>query len=141
MNPECLVEGPLTPGSIAAVLKRFSEDKLAGGQSLFLGQVRADESGGRKVRAIEYSAYAPMAGAEAEKIIRVLREKYPDVRAVVILHSTGRVEAGETSLLVAVSAGHRKAAIEACSDAVEQIKQKLPVWKKEIFDDESETWK
>ena len=60
-------------------------------------------------------------------------------RSIEIIHSTGIVNAGEISLLVLVSAGHRQQAMQACSKAVELIKERLPVWKKEIYDDDSHT--
>lgn len=140
MNGRHLVEGPLPALLAEQVLRQFGEDPLAGAHAFFLGQVRADDNNGKKVLAIEYSAYPAMAEAEAEKIIGALRESYPDLRSIFILHSTGRVEAGEISLLVAVSSGHRKEAFEACSAAVEMIKASLPVWKKEICTDGSHSW-
>ncbi len=103
--------------------------------------MRADRSEGREVTAIEYSAYEGMVNAEAEKIKGSILEKFSDVRSVGIIHSTGIVKAGEISLFVIVSAGHRKQSLEACSLTVEMIKERLPVWKKEIYDDESHTWK
>lgn len=113
----------------------------SGGHSLFLGQVRADVIDGNVVKAIEYSAYDSMVDAEATRIIDSVLGEFGDVRTVKIIHSTGVVRAGEISLLVLVSAGHRKQAIEACSKTVELIKERLPVWKKEIYEDNSHTWK
>lgn len=75
------------------------------------------------------------------KIRETLFSKFPDVKSIAIFHSTGIVRAGEISLLVMVSAGHRREAIDACSLAVEMIKENLPVWKKEIFDDGTGRWK
>ena len=108
----------------------------AGGHSFFLGQVRADRINGKIVKAIEYSAYEGMVEAEADKIKKSVLEEFDDVKSIDIVHSTGIVKAGEISLLVSVSAGHRKQAIEACSKTVELIKERLPVWKKEIYEDE-----
>jgi len=108
---------------------------------LFLGQVRADEIQGKKVKSIEYSAYSELVNAEAEKIKKTIYAEFSDVKSVKIVHSTGLVNAGEISLLVFVSAGHRQQAMQACSKTVELIKEKLPVWKKEIFDDDSHKWK
>ena len=113
----------------------------SGGHSVFLGQVRADEINGKKVKAIEYSAYEGMVKIEADKIKETILSEFEDARSVDIVHSTGIVKAGEISLFVLVSAGHRNQAIEACSKAVELIKENLPVWKKEIFDDDSHEWK
>jgi molybdopterin synthase catalytic subunit len=136
-----LVDGPVTTDMLVATVKRMNQDPSSGGHSLFLGQVRDDMVNGKTVTAIEYSAYGPMVQAEAGKIKDQIFSQFDDVKEIVILHSTGMVKTGEVSLLVAVSAGHRKQAIEACSHAVELIKEKLPVWKKEVFNDESHLWK
>jgi molybdopterin synthase catalytic subunit len=136
-----LISGPVTQQVIGLYLSRAGEDASSGGHSVFLGQVRADRIEGKEVKAIEYSAYEGMVNAEAEKIKRSILDRFTDVRSVGIIHSTGIVRAGEISLFVIVSAGHRKQAIEACSMAVEMIKERLPVWKKEIYDDDSHTWK
>ena len=108
---------------------------------IFLGQVRADRIDGKEVRAIEYSAYESMVNVEAENIKKQILSKFGDVKSIDIIHSTGIVSAGELSLVVLVSAGHRHQAFQACSKTVELIKDKLPVWKKEIFDDDSHKWK
>jgi molybdopterin synthase catalytic subunit len=108
---------------------------------IFLGQVRADDINGKTVKAIEYSAYAEMVYIEVENIKKSILSEFPDVKSVDIIHSTGTVKAGEISLVVFVSAGHRLQAIQACSKAVELIKGNLPVWKKEIFNDDSHLWK
>ena len=108
---------------------------------MFLGQVRADEAEGKKVKAIEYSAFVELVNVEVKKIITSILSEHADVRSVEIIHSTGVVKAGEISLLVFVSGVHRHQALQACNMAVELIKEKLPVWKKEIFEDESHLWK
>ena len=113
----------------------------AGGHTFFLGQVRADSVDGKRVKAIEYSCYDSLIGIEMDKIRCTVFEEFGDVKSIDIVHSTGIVNVGEISLLVAVSAGHRKQAIEACSTAVELVKARLPVWKKEIYEDSSHTWK
>ena len=113
----------------------------SGGHMIFLGQVRADEIKGKRVKAIEYSAYSELVNAEAEKIKKTIYSEFSDVKSIDIVHSTGIINAGEISLLVFVSAGHRHHAMQACSKTVELIKEKLPVWKKEIFDDDTHVWK
>ncbi len=82
-----------------------------------------------------------MVTGEADKIKKTILSEFDDVKKIEIIHSTGLVNAGEISLLVVVSAGHRHHAIKACSKAVELIKEKLPIWKKEIFEDDSIQWK
>ena len=103
--------------------------------------MRADEIDGKCVKAIEYSAYDAMVNAEADKIKKIILSEFSDAKMVEIVHSTGVVKAGEVSLFVMVSAGHRHHAIEACSKTVELVKERLPVWKKEIFNDDSHSWK
>jgi len=141
MKKSYLTEGPVTHKIVTSVLDEMAEKKDAGGHTFFLGQVRADIIAGKTVKAIEYSAYEAMVKAEAEQIIKSVLVEFADVRSVDIIHSTGLVKAGEISLLVAVAAGHRKQAIEACSKTVELIKERLPVWKKELYEDDSHTWK
>jgi len=141
MNREYLVEGPIKTDLIGKYIGLLSSSKSTGGHSIFIGQVRDDKIDGKKVRAIEYSAYNEMVTTEAEKIKSVTRTAFPDVHNIEIIHSAGMVEAGETSLFVIVSAGHRDQAIRACRHVVEMIKINYPVWKKEILDDESHHWK
>lgn len=141
MNFNYLIEGPVTSGIIASLIEKMATEKNSGGHSYFLGQVRADVIDGKTVVAIEYSAYESMVKVQADKIVISILSEFNDVRTVRILHSTGIVKAGEVSLAVLVSAGHRKQAIEACAKTVELIKDLLPVWKKEIFDDNSHAWR
>jgi molybdopterin synthase catalytic subunit len=136
-----LTDGPVSGDILLNLIKTASGKTDSGGHMIFLGQVRADEITGKKVRAIEYSAYAELIDLEAEKIKNIILSEFSDVKSVDIVHSTGVVNAGEISLLVFVSAGHRHQAILACSKTVELIKENLPVWKKEIFEDNSHLWK
>jgi molybdopterin synthase catalytic subunit len=141
MNENYLTAGPVSQEIISKLLDEMAEKTDSGGHTIFLGQVRADEIGGKKVKAIEYSAYEEMVNAEVEKIKMTILSEFGDVKKVDIIHSTGVVSAGEISLLVFVSAGHRHQAMQACSRTVELVKEKLPVWKREIFEDESHRWK
>jgi molybdopterin synthase catalytic subunit len=135
-----LKEGPLSAEQIFSAVK-LNEKTDTGGHSVFLGQVRADRKDGKIVKAIEYSAYEGMVNKEADKIKELICSEFDDVRTIEIIHSTGTVKAGELSLFVLVSAGHRDQAIRACHQAVELIKEKLPVWKKEIFEDGTSGWR
>jgi molybdopterin synthase catalytic subunit len=141
MSKKYLITGPVTPDIISSLIDSIGERKGSGGHSVFLGQVRADTVGVKKVKGIEYSAYETMVKAEADKIISSILSEFNDVTAVEILHSTGIVKAGEISLFVLVSAGHRHQAMQACSKTVELIKEKFPVWKKEIFEDSTHEWR
>lgn len=140
MNEKILVEGPVPGNLISLLTDAPGRAKEHGAHSVFLGRVRADIKGDRKVKAIEYSAYEEMTTKVVSEIRSHILSKYTDVGEVVIVHSTGIVKAGEVSLLVLVSAGHRRQASDACSETVEMIKEKLPVWKKEIFGDNTHEW-
>jgi len=135
-----LISGPVSGSDVTDILDKINGNTDAGGLSIFLGQVRADKVDGKMVIAIEYSAYEDMVKSEADNIIKSILEEFVDVESIDIIHSTGTVKAGEISLLVSVSAGHRKHAIEACSRTVEMIKERLPVWKKEVYEDNTHTW-
>ena len=141
MEENCLISGPISQKIISEIIIRIGRHKDAGGNMLFLGQVRADETNGKRVKAIEYSAYKEMVNAEAERIKQTILSEFDDVKSIEIVHSTGLVSSGEISLLVLVCSGHRQQAVQACSKTVEMIKSNLPVWKKEIYEDDSHTWK
>jgi molybdopterin synthase catalytic subunit len=136
-----LIDGPVTTEIISSFMGKESHKTDSGGHSIFLGQVRADEVNGKRVKAIEYSAYENMVNAEADKIKESVFSEYDDVKSIYIIHSKGVVQTGEVSLAVMVSAGHRLHAMKACSKAVELIKERLPVWKKEIYEDNSYYWR
>lgn len=136
-----LKNGPITTEIISVMISEAGNHKDSGGVSLFLGQVRDDIIDGKRVAAIEYSAYEPMVNQEAEKIKNEIMSEYNDVHSVEIVHSAGIVKAGEISLFVKVVAGHRKQAIGACSEVVERLKKRLPVWKKELFEDDTHRWR
>ncbi len=141
MGLKYLTDGPVSKKIIAHLIDKMGELTDSGGHMIFLGQVRADEINGKKVKAIEYSAYEGMVNVEAENIKKQVLEEFGDVKSISLIHSTGVVNAGEFSLAVLVSAGHRSQAIHACGKTVELIKERLPVWKKEIFDDDTHLWK
>ena len=103
----------------------------AGAIATFVGTTRA-RSRGRDVIRLEYEAYEGMAEAEMERIAGVLRERH-DVIDVAIHHRVGPVEIGETSVVIAVSAAHRAAAFDACREAIDTLKQTVPLWKKELY--------
>lgn len=136
-----LSDGPITQKIFTHFMEMIGEKTDSGGHSVFFGQVRADTINEKIVKAIEYSAYNSMIVIEAEKIKETIFSEFGDVKSIDFIHSTGIVKAGEISLLVLVSAGHRNQAIQACSKTVDLIKEKLPIWKKEIFDDNSHKWK
>lgn len=125
---------------IAESIQKHSSKKGIGGHSIFLGQVRADEMNGKRVAAIEYTAYEEMALRNMYAIREAIFQKYP-ISCMHVHHSLGIVAAGEICLFVFTSSAHRKAAIDACEETVERIKTELPVWGKELFEDETHQWK
>jgi molybdopterin synthase catalytic subunit len=124
-----IVEGPIdVASSIAAVIH-----PSAGGTALFLGTTRSP-SDGRDVSYLEYEAYRPMALGKMEEIVAEAGRRWP-LEGACAVHRIGRVGPGEASVLVAVSAGHRSAAFEACRFLIDEIKKEVPIWKKEVFTD------
>ena len=103
----------------------------AGAIATFVGTTRA-RSRGRDVIRLEYEAYEGMAEAEMARIASELRGRH-DVIDVAIHHRVGPVEIGETSVVIAVSAAHRAAAFDACREAIDTLKQTVPLWKKELY--------
>ncbi|HEX6622294.1 MAG TPA: molybdenum cofactor biosynthesis protein MoaE [Pyrinomonadaceae bacterium] len=93
---------------------------------------------GRRTLHLEYEAYAPMALSEMKRLGEEAHRRFP-IAHLGIVHRTGRVEIGETSVVIAVSAPHRRAAFEACEWAIKELKRTVPVWKKEFFED-GEVW-
>jgi molybdopterin synthase catalytic subunit len=140
MLDKYLIDGPVTSEIISFFMGKMAHKTDSGGHSIFLGQVRSDEVNGKRVKAIEYSAYENMVNVEADKIKESVLSEFDDVKSIFIIHSTGIVQTGEVSLAVLVSAGHRLHAMQACSKTVELIKERLPVWKKEIYEDNSHLW-
>ena len=134
------VQGPISPESISKSIANHSSKTDIGGHSIFLGQVRADEKESGKVTAIEYTAYEDMALEKAFEIREAIFAKYP-LSCMHIYHSLGEVKVGEICLFVFTSSKHRKAAIDACEELVERIKKEVPVWGKELIDNDSSVWK
>ena len=93
---------------------------------------------GRRTLYLVYEAYAPMALSELERLGRQAHEQF-EIAHIGVVHRTGRLEIGETSVVIAVSAPHRRAAFEACEWAIRELKRTVPIWKKEIFED-GEVW-
>ncbi|MFN0188216.1 MAG: molybdenum cofactor biosynthesis protein MoaE [Bacteroidia bacterium] len=140
MKKNIFIDGPISPEFIATSIAKHQSKTEIGAHSIFLGQVRADVLSDKTVSAIDYSSYVPM----AEEIVHEIREaifaKYP-LSCMHIYHSLGKVEAGQICLFVFTSSAHRKEAQEACAELVERIKSEVPVWGKEILNDDSYIWK
>jgi len=134
------VNGPIAASFIADSIAKHHTKTAIGGHSIFLGQVRADNIEEKKVAAIEYTAYEEMANEKMHMIREAIFEKYK-ITCMHVYHSLGKIAAGEICLFVFTSAPHRKAAIDACEETVERLKAELPVWGKEIMEDETYQWK
>ncbi len=106
-------------------------DERAGAIATFTGTTRAT-SRGRDVVHLDYEAYEGMAEQVMAEIARGLSDRY-ELCAVAVHHRTGRVSIGETSVVIAVSAPHRADALAACRDAIDQLKERVPLWKKEVY--------
>ncbi|HXE74608.1 MAG TPA: molybdopterin converting factor subunit 1 [Candidatus Xenobia bacterium] len=100
---------------------------------VFEGIVR-NHSAGRETLYLDYEAYEPMALAKMREIAAELRKRYP-IDGLAMVHRLGRLQIGETSVLIAASAAHRAAAFEACRAAIDTLKRTVPIWKKEYFAD------
>lgn len=134
------INGPIPADFIGNAIAKHQSKTTIGAHSIFLGQVRADIIEGKQVVAIDYTAYEAM----AEQAIYDIREDAfatYDLTCMHIYHSLGLVKAGEVCLFVFVSAPRRKVVFEALEFLVEAIKQKVPVFGKEIFEDDTYTWK
>lgn len=118
-------------------LTAFVADPGAGAMATFVGTTR-DTNEGRQVVRLEYECYPGMAEKEMEKIGQEVLERWP-VKKVAMLHRLGRVDIGEASVAIAVSSGHRHAAFEACHYAINQLKETVPIWKKELYEG-GEVW-
>lgn len=129
----CVSEQPIDVAAHA----RAVADRSAGAQVVFCGVVR-DVDDGRRVVELEYEAYPA-----AEAVLREVAADFaalPDVDAVAVSHRVGRLAIGEVALVAAVSAMHRGEAFEICARLVDQVKLRLPVWKRQVFDDGTDEW-
>jgi molybdopterin synthase catalytic subunit len=106
----------------------------AGGVVVFLGVVR-NNNAGRSVVALDYEAHVPMAEAKMKEIGEAVYRRWPDVEQVAMAHRIGRLGIGDASVIIAVSAAHRHRAFEACHFAIDRLKETVPIWKREIFED------
>ena len=123
-----LVGGPLDLSAVIAEV----EDERAGAIAIFQGTVRR-QSRGRQVIALEYEAYEGMAEKVMAEIAESVKGRY-DLCDVAIAHRVGRCEVGEVSVAIAVSAPHRRDSLSACRDVIDELKERVPLWKKELYE-------
>jgi len=119
------------PIDVAAVIAEVGDDG-AGGVATFIGTVR-NRSRGRTVHYLEYEAYGGMAEKVMAELAAELKQRH-DLSEIAITHRVGRVEIGEPSVVIAVSAPHRAAALAACKEAIDTLKRTVPLWKKEVYE-------
>lgn len=124
------------PIDVAAMVARATRPG-DGGIAVFLGVVR-DNADGRTVTAMRYDAFPEMAEREMARIAGEVADRWPDV-ALALVHRTGFLEVGEASVAIVASSPHREEAFAACRHAIERIKERVPVWKKE-FGPGGEVW-
>lgn len=103
----------------------------------FVGTVR-DHHAGRSVLRLEYSAYAEMAESECEAVVLEAQRRWPV--AVALRHRIGKLAVGDAAVAVVVAAGHREAAFDACRFVIDEVKRRVPIWKKEYYADGSVAW-
>ena len=125
---------PLSVQQINDLVKRPTDGAVV----TFDGIVR-NNFDGRAVRYLDYEAYIEMAERKMAEIGAEVRGKFP-IGEIAIVHRLGRLEIGESSIVVAVAAPHRHAAFEACAYAMDRVKEEVPVWKKEFFADGANHW-
>jgi MoaE-MoaD fusion protein len=123
-----LTDEPIEPGLVVEQVANHA----AGGIATFIGTTRAN-SRGRTVHHLEYEGYAGMAEKVMAELAEELKARY-ELCEVAIAHRTGRVDIGGISVVIAVSAPHRQDALAACKDAIDRLKETVPLWKKEVYE-------
>ena len=122
--------------------KQGLEQRLLTGASgamvTFDGVVR-NQTSGRRVITLQYDAYVPMAIKEMSRIGDEVRERWPEVDRIGIIHRFGELNISESSVVIVITSPHRRVAFEACHYAIDRLKQTVPIWKKEVFED-GEEW-
>jgi molybdopterin synthase catalytic subunit len=134
------IQGQITSEFIGNSIAKHQSKTTIGAHNIFLGQVRADVIDGKTVAAIEYTAYEEMVEQSFHEIREAAFAKY-DLSCLHIYHSLGLVKTGEICLFVFVSAPRRKVVYEALEFLVEAVKEKVPIFGKELFEDETYSWK
>jgi len=119
-------------------LERRLLTAAAGAVVTFDGVVRNNNQG-RRVVSLQYEAYEPMAVKEMRRIGAEVRERWPEVERIGVIHRFGELKISESSVVIVVTSVHRRVAFEACRYAIDRLKQTVPIWKKEIFED-GEEW-
>ena len=133
MNAHFITERPI---DIELLIERVESDEC-GGVAVFLGTVRNNHAG-REVERLEYSAYGPMAEAECSRIVAEAERTWG--AAVALEHRVGALGIGEVSVAVAAAAPHRNEAFAACRYVIDEMKRRVPIWKREYYADGTVAW-
>uniref|UniRef100_A0A3Q3XL89 Molybdopterin synthase catalytic subunit n=1 Tax=Mola mola TaxID=94237 RepID=A0A3Q3XL89_MOLML len=112
-----------------------------GAISIFIGTTREDKLDGQKVIRLEYEAYELMAQSEFTKLCADIRGRWPSVTHICVHHRLGWVEVGQASVVMAISSPHRHDGQQAIQHCINQLKAKIPIWKKEVYDTQDCSWK
>ena len=128
-----ITSDPLDPDSITELVRKNSNGAII----TFLGTTR-DSTDGKRVNYLEYEAYQPMAQDMIRLIFDEVKERW-EIEDLAMSHRLGKVDIGEISMVVAIASPHRKQAFEAGQYSIDRIKEIVPIWKKEFFDD-GEEW-
>ncbi|MBM2831458.1 MAG: MoaD family protein [Dehalococcoidia bacterium] len=126
-----ITDRPITPERTMDVSSSVRRD-AHGAVVTFNGVIR-DHSEGRKVISMEYEAFREMAEKKLRELLEEIKVRW-GIEDVAIVHRVGKLEIGETAVVIAVAASHRKTAFEACQYAIDRLKQIVPIWKKEVFE-------
>lgn len=133
------IDGPLSPGIITDLFAIHAKQLNTGAYTIFCGQVRADCIDNNKVTGISYSTYESMANAILEEKLTELKNQF-QTQSITVIHSNGFVPVGALSVILFITASHRKQALAAQEALLPIIKFDVPIWKKEIFENEGFRW-
>lgn len=137
---QVFLQGEITPAFIAETIQKHQTKTDIGAHNIFMGQVREDLIDGKTVTALDFTCYQEMADKKLEIIREETFEKF-NLTCMHIYHSLGKVNVGQICLFVFVSAGHRPQVYEATEYIVNRLKSEVPIFGKEIFEDETFQWK
>lgn len=145
---DIFVEGAIEPGFIAESISKHATRLDIGAHEIFLGQIRADmgadpgkAQSANTVTAIEYTAYKDMALERMTAIREEAFERWPAITCLHVYHSLGKIPVGQLCFMVFASAPHRQQAREAVAYVVDAVKKDLPIFGRELFDDDTHKWK
>lgn len=134
------IKGAIEPAFIADSIAKHQSKHDIGAHNIFLGQIRADQVDSKSVTAIQYTCYQEMADKKLDEIREEAFNKF-DLTCMHIYHSLGEIKVGEICFFVFVSSQRRKQVYEATQWLVNQVKEEVPIFGKEIFEDQTHQWK